>query len=74
MVLFGFSFLNFWIFLVVVIFVILVFLFGFFGFLKRFLEFCSKVLLKVTAVATEHQKLPKVSQNSVKSFFLPEEQ
>ena len=43
---------------------------GFFGFLSKLL----RLLLKVTEVTTKHQKLPKISKNCLKSFFLPEGQ
>ena len=49
----------------------------FWDFLFYFLDFFSKLLrllLKVTEVTTEHQKWLKVSQNSLKNFFLPEGQ
>ena len=45
----------------------------FFGYIWIF----SKLLrapLKDTEVSTEHQKSPKVSQQSIRTFFLPEGQ
>ena len=39
--------------------------FGFYGLLSKFLW----LLPKVTKVTTEHQKLPKMGQNSIQSFF-----
>ena len=43
--------------------------FGCFGFLSKLL----RLQLKVTEVTTEHQKLPKISKNSIKSENRPEE-
>ena len=42
------------------------FIFLVFGFLSKLL----RLLLKVFKVATEHQKLPKIGQNSIISFLL----
>ena len=42
----------------------------FFGFFPKLLRF----LLNVTKVTTEHQKLPKIGQNSIKSIILPKGQ
>ena len=39
--------------------------FGFLGFLSKLL----RLLLKVTKITTGHQKLPKMSQNSITSPF-----
>ena len=53
--------------------------FGFFRFLGFFLldflldffKLTIRLLLKVTEVPTEHQKLPKRSENSIKTLFCP---
>ena len=39
-----------------------------------FFESYYRLLLKVTEVTTEHQKWPKIGQNSIIRFFLPERQ
>ena len=43
--------------------------FGFLVFLSKLLRF----LIKFTKVTTGHQKLPKLGQNSIKSFILPKQ-
>ena len=54
-------------------------IFGFLNFLNIFLDLffnflyflkLLRLLLKVTKVTTEHQKWPKMGQNSIMSFFL----
>ena len=48
--------------------------FDVFGISVDFLKMFLRLLLKVTEVTTEHQKWPKIRENSIECYFLPKGQ
>ena len=73
---FGISCIFFWIFFrffsyfwIFLFFLKFLDFFGYFFVFLRFLAMLLRLLLKVTKVTTGHQKLPKMGQNSIISFY-----